>query len=156
MKDTIKKPNVHPVDPISIACKSNPIPLKDLDDKWLAMRSDGWYGGHPINETLLKQQFDTIINGEQHKVCRWAVMYIDENLRNSTNLTKAELKAQNDMKHGPAHIQAKFSIQPNTLGFRPDGTQKPIIGIRVFHGGPQQAINEYVYYIHHGFSKRIH
>ena len=153
MKETIKKPNVHPVDPISVACKSNPIPLKDLDDKWLTKRSDGWYGGHPIHETLLKQEFKTMINGEQQMVCRWAAMFIDENLRNAHNLIKAEERAQSDMKHSSAHIVAKYSIQPCTLSYRKDGKQRPIIGVRVFHGGPQQAINEYVYYIHHGFMR---
>ena len=118
--------------------------------KWLRMRSDGWYGGHPILETLLKEQFETIIDGVIHTVCRWVVMYINENLRVAKNLTFAELRAQNDKKHGEATIQAKFSIQPNTLPIRKNGSQQPIIGIRVFHGGPQQAINEYVYYIHHG------
>ena len=55
LRDSVKKSGVHPVDPIAIACKSDPIPLKDLDDKWLRMRTDGWYGGYPIHETLLKE-----------------------------------------------------------------------------------------------------
>ena len=81
-------------------------------------------------------------------------MYINENLRVAKNLIFAELKAQNDKKHrSEATIQARYSIQPNTLPFRKDGSQRPIIGIRVFHGGPQQAINEYVYYIHHGYMR---
>ena len=42
LRDSVKKSGVHPVDPIAIACKSDPIPLKDLDERWLRKRSDGW------------------------------------------------------------------------------------------------------------------
>ena len=86
LRDSIKKSGVHPIDPIAIACKTEPIPLKDLDEKWLRKRSDGWYGGYPILETLLKEQFETIIDGVTRTVCRWAVNYVDENLRNAKNL----------------------------------------------------------------------
>ena len=78
LRDTITKPGVHPVDPIAICCKSDPIPLKDLDETWLRKRSGGWYGGHPILDALLKQQHDVMIDGNVQTVCRWAVMYINE------------------------------------------------------------------------------
>ena len=78
LRESIKKEGVHPVDPITIASKSDPIPLKDLRDTWLREHTDGWYGGHPIRDTLLADEFDTIIDGVPHKVCRWAVNFIDE------------------------------------------------------------------------------
>ena len=58
LRETIKKEGVHPVDPITIACKSNPTPLKDVRETWLREISDGWYGGQSIRETLLADEFD--------------------------------------------------------------------------------------------------
>ena len=60
---------------------------------------------------------------------------------------------QNDKKHGPASIQARQSCTPSLLPYRKNGTQRPIIGIRVFNGGAQQVINEIVYYIHYGYMR---
>ena len=94
-----------------------------MDDEWLKDLSDGWYGGHAIHKALLEQEFKTVIDGQQQTVCRWAVMFVDEALRIGENLKKAELKAQNDMRHSAAHIFAKESIQPNTLGDGKDGKQ---------------------------------
>ena len=42
-------------------------------------------------------------------------------------------------------------MMPSDFDTRDDGSQRPIVGIRVFHGGPQQAVNEYVYQVHYGF-----
>ena len=78
LRETITKPGVHPVDPIAIACKSDPIPLKDLEEDWLRRRTDGKYNGHSIRDELLKQEFNVMIDNKMHKVCRWAVMYINE------------------------------------------------------------------------------
>ena len=159
LRDSVKKKGVHPIDPIAIACKSDPIPLKDIrdnGDKWLKSLSDGWYGGNPIIETLKKQEFETIIDNKRQKVCRWAVIKVDEDLRNFQNLVGAELKAQKSKFHGEATIKAAVdSIQPNTLSFLKDGSQIPIIAIRMFHGGPQQAMNEYVYFVNYGLFTAI-
>ena len=35
LRDIIKKKGVHPVDPISIALKQNPIPVKDVNTEWI-------------------------------------------------------------------------------------------------------------------------
>ena len=46
LRDIIKKEGVHPVDPVTIASKSNPIPLKDVKKNWLTAMSEGYYCGH--------------------------------------------------------------------------------------------------------------
>ena len=58
---------MHPVDPITIACKSDPVLLKDVKDTWLRDISDGWYGGQSIRETLLKDEFEELIGGRIRK-----------------------------------------------------------------------------------------
>ena len=90
LRDSIKKQGVHPVDPITIASKSDPIPLKDLRDTWLTERTDGWYDGHPIRDTLLADKFDTIIDGVPKTVCRWAINFISDTLRNADNVALAD------------------------------------------------------------------
>ena len=150
LRDNLKKPDVHPVDPISIALKDTPIPVKDLDEDFLSEMSYGWYAGDSIRKALLDQEFETLIDGHKETVSRWAMFHVNEILRVKDNLKKAELRAQNDMRHGQAQVRGK---EPYKFGKTKDGKQIPIIGVRVFHGGPQQALNEYVYYIHYGFMR---
>ena len=135
LRESIRKQGVHPVDPITVASKSDPIPLKDLSPTWLTDLSDGWYGGHDIRDTLLNDKFHTNIEGVSSLVCRWAVNIISDKLRNPDNLVAADLKGQFDRFHGSATIQAKETCKPSELPFRENGTQTPIIGIRVLHGG---------------------
>ena len=63
---------------------------------------------------------------------------------------KMELRGQRDKRHGEATIQGRVNKTPSTLPFRKDGSQQPIIGVRVYHGGAQQVMNEIAYYFHYG------
>ena len=73
LRDIIKKEGIHPVDPVTIASKSNPIPLKDVRDDWLNSISGGLYCGHNSNrKALLQDTFDAMIEGRVRKVSRWA------------------------------------------------------------------------------------
>ena len=115
-------------------------------------RTDAWYGGNCIIETLREEKFEVNIDSKKYKVSRWALIDVDDDLRNKKNLVEADLKAQNDKVHGKATIKAALETQtPSDFPYNPDGTQRPIVGIRVFHGGPQQAMNEYVYQPHYGY-----
>ena len=148
LRDIIKKEGVHPVDPVTIASKSSPIPLKDVKTNWLTMITDGYYCGHNcIRESLLKDTFDTMIGDRVCKVSRWALNIINPDLRNQKNLAKAELKAQFDKNHGTATLKSgRLSIIPSEDLLRKDGTQRPIIAVRIYHGGVQQVINDIAYY----------
>ena len=67
-------------------------------------------------------------------------------------MVEADLKAQNDKVHGKATIKAPLeTMTPSHFPYDHEGAQRPIVGIRVFHGGPQQAINEYAYQAHYGY-----
>ena len=101
----------------------------------------------------MADEFDTIIDGVPHKVSRWAINFIDDTLRNQSNVIQADLWGQNDKKHGPASIQARITVTPSTFKYRKDGTQQPVIGVRIFHGGAQQVINEIAYYFHYGYMR---
>ena len=92
------------------------------------------------------------IDSKKYKVSRWALIDVDDDLRNKKNIAEAELKAQNDKVHGRATIKSALKTQtPSDFPCNPDGVQRPIVGIRAFHGGPQQAVNEYVYQAHYGY-----
>ena len=62
----------------------------------------------------------------------------------------AELRAIRERHHAHCEVLNK---KVGELGYRKDGTQYPVIGIKVFHGGPQQAMNEYVYQTIYGFAR---
>ena len=65
-------------------------------------------------------------------------------------MAHAEIRAQREMRHADAQV---LNYKVANLGYRRSGVQKPILGIKVFHGGPQQAMNEYVYQILFGFMR---
>ena len=114
---------------------------------------DGHYCGHnDIIDSLRKDVFRTMIAGRPQTVSRWAMNLISDDLRNEANATEAELKAQFDKVHGGATIRsADKSIVPSQDLLRDDGTSRPIVAVRIFHGGPQQVINNIAYYFHYGF-----
>ena len=155
LRDTIKKEGVHPVDPVTIASKSNPIPLKDVKKNWLTSISEGYYCGHnSIRESLQKDTFDAMIGGRIRKVSRWALNTVSPDLRNQRNLAKAELKAQFDKNHGGATLKSnKLSITPSTALCKEDATQRPIIAVRIYHGGSQQVVNDIAYYFHYALMR---
>ena len=155
LRDFIKKEGIHPVDPITIASKSNPYPLKDVRDDWLNSISDGLYCGHnSIRKTLLQDMFDAMIEGRVYKVSRWVMNAIDPDLRNQANLIKAEVHAQFDKTHGAATLRSgSLSTTPAEDLNNYDGTHRPIIGVRIFHGGAQQVVNDIAYHFCYGFMR---
>ena len=87
--------------------------------------------------------FDVMIDETIVAVSRWVMIDVLDELRNHANLIAADLRAQNDRTHGHATIKSALETEvPSTFKIREDGSQRPIIGIRVFHGGPSQAMNE--------------
>ena len=155
LRDIIKKEGIHPVDPVTIASKSSPIPLKDVKKNWLTSISEGYYCGHnSIRETLEKDTFDALIGDRIRKVSRWALNTVSPDLRNQANLAKAELKAQFDKNHGGATLKSdKTSITPSIALCKKDGSQRRIIAVRIFHGGAQQVVNDVAYYFHFAFMR---
>ena len=77
---------------------------------------------------------------------------ISEDLRNEVNANEADLRAQFDKVHGGATIKSgDKSIVPSQDLLRDDGTSRPIVAVRIFHGGAQQVVNNIAYYFHYGF-----
>ena len=101
--------------------------------------TDGCYCGHNnIRKALLEDTFETMIEGRVHKVSRWALNIVNPDLRNQANLAKADLQAQFDKNHGNATLKSgNMSTTPSTDLCNGDGTQRPIIAVRIFHGGAQ-------------------
>ena len=157
LRETVKKKGINAVDPISIALKNNPIPVKDVRTDWIKIRTNAWYGGKNIVEYLREDKFEIqltvdVIETLKTRVSRWALIDVHDHLISITSRGDAEIKAQNDKVHGFATIKTPFgSTTPSDFDRNEDGIQDPIIGIRVFHGGPQQAINEYAYQAHYGY-----
>ena len=117
--------------------------------------SGGWYCGHNnILKVLQEDTFEAMIEGRVRKVSRWALNNIDPDLRNQANLAKADLLAQFDKNHGNATLKSgNVSTTPSTDLCNSDGTQRPIIAVRIFHGGAQQVVNDIAYYFHYAFMK---
>ena len=81
---------------------------------------------------------------------RWALNTINPDLRNQKNLAKAELKAQFDKVHGIATLKSgHVTVMPSRDLIKKDGTPRPIIAVRIYHGGAQQVINDMAYYFHY-------
>ena len=98
--------------------------------------------------------FDAMIEGRVYKVSRWVMNAIDPDLRNQANLIKAEVHAQFDKTHGAATLRSgPLSTTPAEDLNNYDGTHRPIIGVRIFHGGAQQVVNDIAYYFCYGFMR---
>ena len=147
---TLRRSGVHPVDPIAVMLKASPIPIKDLTEDYLSTITDGWYGGKNIVTTLLKDEFEANVEGMPLDVSRWAVLKVPTDNRRHH---KAETQAKADSIHGFATIKASVTeATPSDFPIRSGlNTARPVIGIRVFHGGPSQAMNEWVYQSYYGY-----
>ena len=99
----IKKRGVHAVDPIAVTLKMQPVPLKDLPPNWLDLKTEGWYGGNNIIETLLTHKFEVVIDDNRVSVSRWAMIDVLDELRNQAGLVAADIRAQNERTHGACH-----------------------------------------------------
>ena len=82
LKSTIKVNDVHPVDPVCVACKTTPIPIKDLDpNTWLNKISpDGWYKGNSIHKALSAQEHSVEIEDKVIVTSRWSALILNLSL----------------------------------------------------------------------------
>ena len=78
LKSMIRVTDVHPVDPICVACKVTPIPIKDLDPNlWLNKISpDGWYKGNSIHNALASQEHRVEIENKVVVTSRWSALLL--------------------------------------------------------------------------------
>ena len=76
----IKATEVSPVDTTSIVTKSNPIPIRDLEEDFIDTMYKGYrYAGyHNIRNELLKDDFRI---KKDKRICRWAVNFINQAMR---------------------------------------------------------------------------
>ena len=115
--------------------------------------SDGHYCGHnSIIEALGKDLFYALIEGEFQKVSRWALNTVDPGLRNQKMLKEADKQAQFAKTHRGATIKSgEISITPSKDLVKTSKYHRPIIAVRVFHGGAQAVINNVAYYFYYGY-----
>ena len=107
----IKKRGVHAVDPIAVTLKMHPVPLKDLHPNWMDLKTEGWYGGHNIIETLSKDKFEVVIDENRVSVSRWAMIDVLDDLRDRADLVAADIRAQSERTHGHATIKSAIETE---------------------------------------------
>ena len=148
LRDSLRKANVQPVDTTSVVTKSDPIPIKDVKPNWLTTISDGHYCGHnSIIESLSKDWFRALIENEFQKVSRWALNIVNPGLRHKNMLKEADKQAHFAKTHRGATIKSgEISITPSTELVKTIKCHRPIIAVRVFHGGAQAVINNVAYF----------
>ena len=153
LSSNVKKRGMHPVDPIAVTLKTSPIPLKDVPRNWLELNSNGWYGGHNIVDTLQADTFEAVIDGVGVEISRWVLFNVPENTYKNAHIVAANVRAKTERTHGQATIKTALETAvPSTFKIRKEEkSPKPILGIRVFHGGPSQAMNEWVYQSYYGY-----
>ena len=87
--------DLHAVDVVSIGTKSDPIPMKELDDERLIMGLEGKYCGHnPIISTLKKDMFEVRLAGRHITTSRWAMCRVQQELRNEVRCKEHDQVAQ--------------------------------------------------------------
>ena len=76
-------PPVHPVDLLSIATQSDPIPLKDVSENLLDQYDGAYLGDSPFVKTLQDDKFHFNVNGVQQRIeaSRWMMLDVDQSLR---------------------------------------------------------------------------
>merc|ERR1711989_165226 len=93
-----------------------------------------------------------MIDGRKQAVSGWALNIMGDNPRNERNTIKAEINAQYDKRHGAATIKSgDKSIIPSEELAKGNGEYRPIVAVRIFHGGPQQVVNNLAYFYHTGY-----
>ena len=93
LRHDLKQKKIHAVDVISIGTKSDPVPIKDLDDeKFMASFEDeGVYcGQNPIISALKKDTFKVKLEGREIETSRWAMCKVKEELRNDAILEESD------------------------------------------------------------------
>ena len=135
LRDTVKKKGITSVDPISIALKNNPMPVKDVKRDWVETRTTAWYGGNNIIDYLREDKFEIKISIDaietlKIRVSRWALIDVHDHLISKKNRAGAEIKAQHDKVHGHATIKTPNGpVTPSDFACDEDGIQLSLIHI---------------------------
>ena len=93
LRQDLEQKNIHAADVISIGTKSDPVPIKDLDDEkfMTSFEDEGVYCGQNPNTSALKSDnFKVRLEGREIETSRWAMCKVKEELRNEAILEEPE------------------------------------------------------------------
>ena len=109
----------------------------------MANISNGEYCGHnSIIDALNNDTFDALIEGNMQVVPGWALNVIDPVLRNQDMVKASNRHAQFAKTHRGATITSgEKTIVPSTALAETPKYHRPIVAIRVFHGGASAVVN---------------
>ena len=115
--------------------------------------SDGKYCGHnSIVRELRLDTFDVWVGNKIQSASRWAMCVVDQGMRNSKMAKETDQNAQFARTHcGATAKSGELETVPAKELAIDHRTHRPVIGVRVFHGGPSAALNHLAYYYHHGY-----
>ena len=119
----------------------------------MAEVSHGEYCGHnSILEERSKDTFEVIVDDEIQEVSRWAMNIVDQGLRNHKVCMETDRAAQFARTHCGSKITSReLSTTPAKDLVIDRKTHKPVIGVRVFHGGPSAVVNNVAYFNYYGY-----
>ena len=133
-EDVKDYPPIHPVDILSIATRSNPVPLKDVDDKLLKKFDGRYLGATPLAKALKRDLYTCTIGTKRVRVSRWMMLDVDEESRNAS----FDDIMQHYMTHGAATVKVGplFSINPSE-----EMNQAQIIAVRKYSNLSAAVVN---------------
>ena len=142
--------NVHAVDVVSIGTKSDPIPMKELDDERLMM---GFECEGNVS-TLKKDMFEARLAYRHITTSRWAMCRVQQELRNEETCKEPDQVAQFYKKHcGAIIISGSTKTVPSEeLRISADDV-KPVIGVRIYFGDASAALVNLASYYHYGYHR---
>ena len=139
-------PPVHPVDMLSIATQSDPIPMKDVSEDLLEQYEGVYLGEAPFVKTLQEDTFVFNVGGEKEiKASRWMMLHVEQKWRASHN----DKLSQFYEKHGHAIVR----VPPNK-SYTPSIhlEDKPILTARTYTG-PYAGVINLAYHWQHGLHR---
>ena len=124
-----------------------------LSRVFLTTLSNGKYcGQNSILEALSKDTFEGVIEDEIQEVSRWAMNIVDQGLRNFKVCLETDRAAQFARTHcGSTISSGELKTLPSKELVIDRRNHKPVIGIRVFHGGPSAVVNNVAYFNYYGY-----
>ena len=134
LRHDLKQKNVHAVDVVSIGTKSDPIPMKDLDDEkfMTGFEDEGVYcGQNPIISALKKDTFKVKLEGRQIETSRWAMCKARQELRNELAIEESEKDAHFYKKHCAATITSGIKKIIPSQALRTLEEYEPVMGVRI-------------------------
>ena len=78
---TTNFPRILPADLICIGIKSDPIPLKDVNDNFLYEFDGRYLGESDLIKTRKEDKFKFTVEGRKRKASRWMVLKVNDELR---------------------------------------------------------------------------